>query len=183
MVGEYRPNPMILACAVFRRLRTLLSVKTLLALLPLLLTLSAPEPHEGRALPARLRNLPVGILVLHHPNPVYPVRKDGEYVWRHDTEVRSLVGDLRLLEYGAYLYGDAGWQLRVVLAPDLFAKVYRCPGARLRKGCAYTDPDNARHGQTARAGDALWFFVAEDAQGRRYKGTALIETEAERTRS
>lgn len=153
-------------------------------ILPLLLALSSfapqtPEPPSGsRALPQKLRGIPVGILVLHHPNPCFPKSEGGGFVWRHDTTVQSLVGDLTLIEYGAYLYSAAGWVLRATMAPNDFARTYRCPDAKLRKGRTYTDPDNARYGEKPTAGDALWFFLAEDAKGRLFKGTALVETEA-----
>ncbi len=138
------------------------------------------EPREGdRLLPRKLRGLPVGILVLHHPNPVHPVREGGKVVWRHDTTVQSLVGDLRLVEFGAYVYTDAGWRLRTTMPPADFARAYRCPKAKLRKGVVYRNPDNARWGDRATAGDALWFFLAKDARGRLYKGTGLVETEGE----
>lgn len=143
----------------------------------LALAFQTTEPHDDRVLPQKLRSLPVGILVQHHPNPVFAVREGDGVVWRHDTTVQSLVGDLTLVEYGAYLHSVQGWRLRVALKPDLFARVYRCPGARLRKGRVYTDLDNSRHGDRPIPGDALWYFLAKDAKGTVYKGTALVETE------
>lgn len=145
-------------------------------LLALLVLQTSPFPPS---LPEKLRGLPVGLLVQHHPNPCFAVREGQDYVWRHDTTVQSLVGDLTLTEYGAYLYTEGGWRLRVALKPDLFARVYRCPGARLRRGRVYADPDNARRDARPTSGDAMWYFLARDGKGRLYKGTALIETEVE----
>ena len=153
-------------------------------ILPLLITLTSLagrpiELHAGnRALPRKLRGLPIGILAQHHPNPCYPVKEGGKYVWRHDTTVQSLAGDLVIVEYGAYIYTDAGWILRATMSTDEFAKTYRCPGGRLRKGRVYADPDNARYGDKPTAGDALWFFLAKDSKGRMFKGIELVETES-----
>jgi hypothetical protein len=138
------------------------------------------EPREGnRLLPKRLRSLPVGILAMHNPNPVHPVKEDGVYVWKHDTTVKSLVGDLQLVEYGSFIYTDAGWMLRAVYKPEDFARIYRCPGAKLRKGVVYTDPTSWRRSPQPIAGDAMWFYIAKDASGRIYKGIAPIETEGQ----
>ena len=160
--------------------RRTLPFVTLLALLPLLVPQAAPEPRDARALPLRLRGIAVGVLAQHHPNPCYAQPEGDHYVWRHDTTVQSLVGDLTLFEFGAYIHTEAGWLLRASMDGAAFASAYGCRRARLRKGRVYTDRDNARRSPKPVPGDALWYFLARDAKGRVFKGTALVETEAER---
>jgi len=141
------------------------------------------EPREGnRLLPKRLRGIPVGIQAGHGPNPVIPVFEDGLYVWKHDTTVKSLVGDLQIVEFGSYIYTDAGWMLRVVFTPEDFTRMYRCPGARLKKNVTYRDPASWRKSERPVAGDAMWFYIAKDSRGQLYKGIAPIETEGLPTR-
>ncbi|MGF1925891.1 MAG: hypothetical protein ACQUHE_17080, partial [Bacteroidia bacterium] len=58
-----------------------------------------------------------------------------------------------------------------------FSKQFKCKNGRLKKGKNYTFLQNYRHGDERYAGDALWYVIAEDKDGNRYKGIAIVETE------
>ncbi|GAB3837593.1 hypothetical protein [Hymenobacter jeollabukensis] len=139
-----------------------------------------------RALPDKLRRVPVGLSLWHTPNPNYPEpdpAHPGGYVWKHQTTVRADVADLEIVECGSFIwYSAAGWQPNMRETPAEFAELFGCPGGRLRQGQSYTFARNYRYADSARrlyGGDALWYILAKDKQGRLYKGMGLIETEAE----
>ena len=150
-------------------------------------TPTAPAwPDRTRALPDELRRLPVGLTLRHSPGVVYPEPNPavpGGYVWKHSTSVRAEDADLEIVTCGSYIwYSAAGWQANLHETPAEFAELFRCPGGKLKKGVAYTFAKNYRYAASAKSlygGDALWFIIAKDAQGRLYKGYGLIETEAE----
>ncbi len=134
------------------------------------------EPN--RLLPEKLRGIDYGIQGSHFPNPTYATFEDGMYVWKHDTSVTATTEDLQIVEYGSYVYTDKGWYLRVTYDVKMFAETYNCKNGMLKKGKTYTDPSSWRRSEKLVSGDAMWFYIAKNKEGKLYKGTALIETEA-----
>jgi polyisoprenoid-binding protein YceI len=137
------------------------------------------DTEPNRLLPKKLRGLPVGLIGGHDPNPTQAVFEDSMYVWKHNTSITSMVGDVNLIEYGSFVWTDDGWYLRITMSPEEFASTYNCPKAELKAGVTYTDPASWRRQESLTGGDAMWYYIVEDAKGKRYKGTALIETEAD----
>ena len=175
-------------------LRFLLLSLGALALCPAAATAQSAQPGQpvptwtdhARALPDALRRLPVGLALWHSPNPIYPEPNPavpGGYVWKHGTQVRAEIADLTVVRCGSYIwYSAAGWQTNLTETPAEFAALFHCPGGKLKKGVTYTFARNYRYADSASrlyGGDALWFVIAKDAQGRLYKGYGLIETEAD----
>lgn len=136
------------------------------------------QTEPNRLLPEKLRGIDYGILGSHFPNPTYAVFEDGMYVWKHDTSVKATSEDLQIIEYGSYVYTDEGWYLRVSYTPEDFEKTYHCKNALLKKGKTYTDPTSWRRSEKLFGGDAMWFYLAKNKDGKLFKGTALVETEA-----
>ncbi|MBC8082006.1 MAG: hypothetical protein H7Z21_02240 [Hymenobacter sp.] len=141
--------------------------------------------NHSRILPDKLRQVPVGITLWHSPNPNYPEpnpAQPGGYVWKHSTMVRSEVGELEVVECGSFIwYSAEGWKANLSETPAEFAAFFNCPAARLSTGQTYTFAKNYRYAESAQrlyAGDALWYVLAKDKNGKLYKGTGLIETEA-----
>lgn len=133
---------------------------------------------RSRILPDLLRKVPVGLTLWHGPNPVYPTYEEGRYIWQHSTSVRAEVADLTIVASGSFIwYGEAGWIANMDLTTRQFAKSFDCPKGRLKQGQTYTFEANNRYGKEAFGGDALWYVIAEDKNGKRYKGMGLIETE------
>ncbi|HEX8426751.1 hypothetical protein [Hymenobacter sp.] len=145
---------------------------------------SSAWSNHSRVLPDKLRQVPVGITLWHTPNPVYPVpnpEQPGGYVWKHSTMIRSEVGELEVVECGSFIwYSAEGWKANMKETPAEFADLFRCPGAHLQAGQTYTFEKNYRYADSAQrlyGGDALWYILAKDKNGKLYKGTGLIETE------
>ena len=135
---------------------------------------SVVEP--GRLLPKKLRYLPFGMIIEHYPNPVYPEKEDNQYVWKHNTTVRANK-DMRIIEYGSFVYTKKGWYLRVSNDAKYFDEHYGTKNGELKKDSVYTDPLSFRLGDTVYAGDAMWYYIAVDKEGNKYKGIGPIETE------
>lgn len=171
-------------------------MKTLL--LPLALLLAAPAaaqstaptqpappawPDHSRLLPAKLRGVPVGLALVHTPGLVRPEpdpAQPGTYAWKHSTSVRAEVADLQVVECGSFVWYDStGWRPNLHQTPTEFAQLFACPGGQLRRGQTYTFRRNYRFAPAGQlyGGDALWYVLARDAQGRLYKGWAVVETE------
>ena len=154
-----------------------------------LLTLTIVTAQEAwtdktRILPDKLRKVPVGLTIYHTPNPNYPVANDSrkksatKYVWKHSTYVRSEVEDLEVIAAGSFIwYSEQGWFTNVQLDKKGFAKAFKCKRGILKKGKKYCFKKNYRFGDQLYGGDALWFVLAKDKNGKIYKGIGLLETE------
>lgn len=132
--------------------------------------------EPGRLLPKKLRYIPFGIIVQHDPNPCYPELENGQYVWKHNTTVRANK-DMQIIEYGSFVYTKKGWYHRVTNDTKFFDEHYGTKNGQLKKDSVYIDPLSFRYGETAYAGDAMWYYIAVDASGNKYKGIGPIETE------
>lgn len=132
--------------------------------------------ETGRLLPRKLRGIPFGIIAAHTPNPCYAEFENGHYVWKHNTTVMTNE-DLQVVEYGSFVYTSGGWYLRVTYSPKEFDEHYGTTNGLLEKGVVYTDPASWRMSDSLFAGDAMWFYIAKDKNGKLYKGIAPIETE------
>jgi hypothetical protein len=134
--------------------------------------------NKSRLLPDKLRELPVGIAITHDPNPCYPVKEGDTYYWKHHTSAVSFKGDLTVLECGSFIWYDStGWHDNMHYTPAEVAEKFNCKNAVLKAGKTYQYEKNWRLGKQAYGGDALWYIIAKDKNGKLYKGYALIETE------
>jgi polyisoprenoid-binding protein YceI len=130
----------------------------------------------NRLFPNKLRDLPNEITAAHYPNPCYATYEDSMYIWKHNTTIQAKE-DLQIVEYGSFIYTDKGWYLRVTMTAADFEASYNCKGGLLKKGIIYTDNASWRRDKQLRGGDAMWYYIAKDKNGRLVKGTAPIETE------
>jgi len=139
---------------------------------------------KTRVLPEMLRQIPDGIVVWDSPNPSYPEPDSANpkaYVWRHDTHAMATKEDLTVVAAGSFIwYSEAGWQANISLSPAELAENFHCPNAMLKAGKTYIYRNNNRTAPNEKqlyGGDALWYVIAIDKEGKRYKGITLVETE------
>ncbi len=140
------------------------------------------QSYDTIPLPEKIRDLPDGIKVTHHPNPVYASLDENEpdiYFWKHDTQVSTLVGELQVVEFGAYLLGKEGWFLRASMTPRQFKNWFEAKKARLQPEQIYVFEKNWRRDTRLYGGTALWYVIAEDRQGKKFRGYSIIETVGE----
>ncbi len=142
--------------------------------------------NHSRILPDTLRKVPVGITLFHNPSPNFPVLNDaneefdGKYVWKHSTFVRSEIDDLEVIAAGSFIwYSEDGWFKNVQYNKTDFAEKFNCKNGILKKEKTYCFKKNYRFGDNLYGGDALWYVLAKDKNGKIYKGFGLIETEGE----
>lgn len=164
-------------------------MKKLITLFKMLIFSSTIFAQKGwtdhtRILPDTLRKVPVAITIYHNPNPNYPVLNDtkekyeGKYMWKHSTFVRSEMEDLEVFSVGSFIwYSAQGWFTNVQYDSTKFAEIFNCKDGILRKGKTYVFKKNYRFGNDLYGGDALWYVLAKDKNGKIYKGIGLIETE------
>ncbi|MBC7534453.1 MAG: YceI family protein [Ferruginibacter sp.] len=140
------------------------------------LNYEAGKSAAGRLFPDKLRDLPNEIIATHYPNPCSATLEDSMYIWKHNTSIQTKE-DMQIVEYGSFVFTEKGWYLRVSMSPADFEKYYNCKGGLLKKGMLYTDDASWRRDKRLIAGDAMWYYIAKDKNGRLLKGTAPIETE------
>ncbi len=134
--------------------------------------------NQNRLLPDKLREIPVGIFISHDPNPCYPVKIDSLYYWKHSTKVISTEQDLEVVACGSFIWYDkSGWHANMNYSKEEFANAFNCPNGILKSGQTYTYAKNWRVGKQVYDGDALWYVLAKDKNGKLFKGSALVETE------
>lgn len=134
------------------------------------------EKPSNRMFPDKLRYLPTEITAAHYPNPCYATFEASMYIWKHNTTIATKE-DLQIIEYGSFVYTEKGWYLRTTMTVKDFEQYYNCKDGLLKKGVVYTDNKSWRRGKTLSGGDAMWYYIAKDKNGRLVKGTAPIETE------
>ncbi len=139
---------------------------------------------QNRILPNKLRNIPIGLVLRHTPNPNYAETNNYEngykYKWEHVTCIEPLVSDLKIVEVGSFIWNQSrGWITNMQINPNQFRKRFDTKDKTLIVQKTYCYEKNIRWGNTLFGGDALWFVLAEDAMGNIYKGIGIIETEGE----
>ena len=148
---------------------------------------STSTSRPGAAVLAELQSLPVGLEVIHSPNPVRnPVGPDSRgwaYQWHFRTEVRAIDRPLTVVYFGICAWDGKEWILPSdntrynagILRQKDFIQWYHCPGARIATGKPAVDPENWSGSRTRTSFRQRWFFVAEDDRKNRFKGEAVVE--------
>lgn len=161
-------------------------LKLLLLFLILSFHLQAQEiwKDRNRLLPDQLRGIETEILISHNPGLVTPILNTdsnirGKYVWKHSTTVSTNYKNLEIVSAGSFIWTAKGWFANMNLSISDFENLFNCPNALLKAGKTYTYKDNFRFGNELYGGDALWFVIAKDKDGKLYKGIALVETESQ----
>lgn len=146
------------------------------------LWLDAQSPGET-PLPPKLDSLKAGIIVHHFPSKVYATtdadQKKYAFFWKHNTSILSEAMDVQVLECGAYLFYNSRWNLRISYTSKDFARLFDCPGGKLKKGQPYTFTDNWRTDNRLSGGWALWYVIGEQPDGKRVFGARALETVGE----
>ncbi len=148
---------------------------------------SRSTSSPGSAVLTELESLPVGLEVIHSPTRVrYPVGPDSQvwpYRWYFRTEVRAIDRPLTIVKFGIIAWDGTQWILPSnnrrynagILDQTKFKEWYACPSARIDPGKPAIDPENWAGNYTRTSFRQKWFFIADDDQGKRYKGEAVVE--------
>jgi len=139
---------------------------------------------KTRILPDKLRSITTGMRIEHSPSPNYAELSslldsvNGKYVWKHSTQVTALFQDLVIVSAGSYIwYSEKGWMENIQYSQEDFALNFSCKNGKLEKSKIYTFQKNYRFGNNLYGGDAMWFVIAKDKEGKLFKGIGILETE------
>lgn len=135
-----------------------------------------------------LEKLPVGLEVVHNPNPARAtetgksdVRK--KYTWRYATTVTAKNSDVRIVEFGAFIWTGEEWFLGNYTGKPFgakeFADWYGCADAVIKKGGSCSDAKNWGSAELLRSMKSRWYFVGINEAGERVRGDAVVEELAE----
>ena len=129
-----------------------------------------------------IMELPVGIEVMHSPNPAKAMpggRSGYPYTWLYKTSVRALTQPLTIEEFGCFNLVGGQWQFANYTGKPFttsdFAEWYSCPDGKLKAGAEFSDPNNWSGSETLQTGKKIWYFVGVDASGKRWRGSAVVD--------
>ncbi|MEM1027916.1 MAG: hypothetical protein AAGJ38_07510 [Planctomycetota bacterium] len=152
-------------------------------------TIAWSAPHENqaedaaKAVPslAEIRKLPIGIEVTHNPHPVRAMEKGRSgmaYTWLYETQVKAIEQPLKIIEFGAFVRQGNRWVFANYTGKPFtlenFADWYHCKDGILNLEETYADPLNWSGSNRLRESISVWYFIAENTEGERYYGEALI---------
>ena len=160
-------------------------------LLGLCLPLATPIPAADDPKPItidELDKLSVGLKVVHVPNPASATEtgkseRRSKYTWWFKTTVTSTGQEVKILEFGAYVWHEGKWVFANFsgkpFSPRDFAEWYSCPDGVIKQGNAYSDPTNWGSAPELAARKTRWYYIGIDGKGRRVKGEAVMELKGE----
>ncbi len=161
----------------------------LLFLLIILMACSSPAEKSAH-LPAKIKDLPIGIKVSHNVDTAYAtlntdLDRGYKYKWIIETTVSTMDKELVITEFGGFSFENNSWvernyDSRAYNTTD-FEQWYNAPGGILKKGMKYTDFNNWSTSDNLSAGEseAIWYFIGEDKEGNKYVGYKSIYTKPE----
>lgn len=123
-------------------------------------------------------DIPVGITVLHSPNPVRAMhngRSGFPLTWLFTTTVRASKRQLTIVEFGYFNSVGDGWVHGRAFSSTDFADWYDCPAAKLTIGRAFSDANNWSGSYELRRDRRMWYFIGLDEGGKQWRGTAVVE--------
>lgn len=130
-------------------------------------------------LPAKFDGLKEGLLVNNFPQIVYASTDEdakSNYQWKHTTSVMSLKESATITEFGAYIFYNNQWNLRVTMQPKEFDKLFDTKKGKLKSSQPYTYKDNWRNNDQLFGGWAMWYFIAETESGEKVYGVGKLKT-------
>lgn len=141
-------------------------------------SLIAQTPLDA-LLPEKFHGMKEGLVVNNFPMKIYATTDEDHqrmYQWKHTTSVISLKEEMTIVEFGAYLFYNKQWNLRTTMSTKKFDKLFDTKKGQLKKGQPYTWKDNWRIDDKLFGGWAMWYFIAENADGERFYGVGRLET-------
>ena len=127
-------------------------------------------------LPEKLQNLSVEIEVMNFPKENDPIKIKRKYYWKHATAILSKKSDIKIVEFGAYLFYNQQWNLRKSYDLKDLDKNFGTKKQILRQGQPYVWANNWRIGDQLFGGWAMWYFIGTNDKGDTICGYETINT-------
>jgi len=145
-------------------------------------TLTFCQSPQVAPLPSKFDSLKATLLVNNFPTTIYASQDADEkskYQWKHTTSVMSINSDIQITDFGAYIFYNKQWNLRVSMGKKDFSKRFGGKKGKMKKGQPYTFKDNWRHDNRLLGGWAMWYFIGTNDKGETVYGVGKIETVGE----
>jgi hypothetical protein len=144
--------------------------------------------EESEAKYKEISQIPIGLEVIHSPNPV-GAHRDGRsgqrFTWVFKTSVQSLGEPVTISEFGGFSWQRGHWIFsnftKKPFTAEDFEEWYSCPGARILPNQTYSDPNNWAGDDSLEPSRTLWYFIGVTQEGKKVRGEAVMETSAEVT--
>jgi len=131
---------------------------------------------ENDELPKKLKNLRQVIEVNNFPKKIDPIKIGGRYYWKHNTAILCQESEIKIIEYGAYLFYNKKWNLRKSYSVKELNKNFNTKNGILNHSEPYTWVKNWRTDSRLFAGWAMWYFIGKTTDGETVCGYEKIET-------
>ena len=132
----------------------------------------------NESLPEKLQNLSVEIEVMHFPKENDPIKIKGKYYWKHATAILSKKSEVKIIEFGAYLFYNKQWNLRKSYDLKDLDKHFGTKKQIILQGQPYVWTYNSRISDQLFGGWAMWHFIGINDQGETTCGYETIHTTA-----
>lgn len=130
----------------------------------------------NRPLPEKLQNLNIEIEVIHFPKENDPVKIKDKYYWKHATAILSKKGNIKIIEFGAYLFYNNKWNLRKSYDLKDLDKNFGTKKQIMLHGEPYVWAKNWRIDNRLFGGWAMWYFIGINDNGDKICGYETINT-------
>lgn len=135
--------------------------------------------------------LPSALTVTHSPNPVSAQPNSDptyRYIWPYTTIVSPKIEGLTVVEFGGFLFRDGSWVFAndtgKAFGPGEFREWYATAAdGVLLIGKNYPDPKNRTVASKLEGQKALWYFIAQGKDGKKYQGYSVIQCQARLVKS
>ena len=128
------------------------------------------------SLPEKLKSLKVEIEVMHFPKENDPFKIKDKYYWKHATAILSKQSDVKIIEFGAYLFYNDKWNLRKSYNLDDLDKNFGTKKQVMSQGEPYVWSKNWRIDNRLFGGWAMWYFIGVNDKGETICGYETINT-------
>ncbi|WP_299218020.1 hypothetical protein [uncultured Aquimarina sp.] len=127
-------------------------------------------------LPEKLKSLPRAIEVNNFPKTIDPIKIDDRYYWKHNTAILCRESEIKIIEYGAYLFYNDTWNLRKSYSLKDLNKNFGTKKQIMKQSQPYTWANNWRTDSSIFRGWAMWYFIGTTKDGETVCGYEKIET-------
>lgn len=158
-------------------MKALLTITLLCCSSFIIAQLNYGTPKEGE-LPKKLQELEKGIEVINYPKKIDPILIEGTYYWKHNTTIFHKGSELKVIEYGAYVYYNNQWNLRKSYELKSLDKTFGTKKQLMQQAQPYTWANNWRTDSNLYGGWAMWYIIGVSPQGKKICGYEKIHTTA-----
>ncbi|MEL6812016.1 MAG: hypothetical protein AAFP76_11825 [Bacteroidota bacterium] len=127
-------------------------------------------------LPEKLQDLRRAIEVIQFPKENDPIQIGDEYYWKHMTSILCKESEIKIIEYGAYLFYNGKWNLRRSYPLKELDKTFGTKKQVMKQAEPYTWAKNYRIDKNLYGGWALWYFIGTTPDGETICGYETIHT-------